>query len=172
MKFSAGGDQVFASYSGDNIYSFLSTDHARASEAYCEAQGLSRCHLIPCYQCLSLHGALCTAYTTCGASHFESCFVHIIMIRTILKPPVKRKACQVFNMPLLPLPESAWRIRTPCVQFVDLHIVREFVSAYSQVHAFQSEAFCEAQGLSRCQQTPSITVMLPIVQCIASDFSS
>lgn len=42
VKFSVGGDQVFASYSGDNIYSFLSTDHARASEAYCEAQGVSR----------------------------------------------------------------------------------------------------------------------------------
>ena len=42
VKFSGGGDQVIASYSGDNIYSFDCVDHARESEAYCTAQGWSR----------------------------------------------------------------------------------------------------------------------------------
>ncbi|DBA77747.1 TPA: hypothetical protein ACH3X2_008439 [Trebouxia sp. C0005] len=42
VKFSGGGDQVIASYSGDNIYSFDCVDHARESEGYCTAQGWSR----------------------------------------------------------------------------------------------------------------------------------
>ncbi|KAL3147614.1 hypothetical protein ABBQ38_014665 [Trebouxia sp. C0009 RCD-2024] len=42
VKFSVGGDQVFASYSGDHIYSFDCVDHARDSEDYYNAQGWSR----------------------------------------------------------------------------------------------------------------------------------
>jgi len=42
VKFSGDGDQVIASYSGDNIYSFDCVDHARESEGYCTAQGWSR----------------------------------------------------------------------------------------------------------------------------------
>jgi len=65
VKFSGGGDQVIASYSGDNIYSFDCVDHARESEAYCTAQGWSRqahdlqqgntCHLHMHSHALGLH---------------------------------------------------------------------------------------------------------------------
>ncbi len=65
VKFSGGGDQVIASYSGDNIYSFDCVDHARESEGYCTAQGWSRqvhdfqhgntCHLHMHSHALGLH---------------------------------------------------------------------------------------------------------------------
>ena len=104
MKFSAGGDQVFASYSGDNIYSFLSTDHARASEAYCEAQGLSRCHLD---HHEGLHGALHTAHTTRGPSHFESCFVHTSMyMLSLLKPVASRRQCAQSSL----MGDMVWKV--------------------------------------------------------------
>lgn len=42
VKFSRGGDQLFASYSGDQIYSFDSVQHARDAEAFCKSQGWNR----------------------------------------------------------------------------------------------------------------------------------
>ena len=72
VKFS-GGDQVIASYSGDNIYSFDCVDHARESEAYCTAQGWSR--QVHIFQHTTLH-RIVHLVTIPVTNHNSKCHLH------------------------------------------------------------------------------------------------